>query len=581
MAYKNRKKNYPLYDNVTFVDIREMVENCKRSFASKIAFTWKTGPKDEKQYHMTFAECADYVRALSTELISRGFRGKRVAIVSRPSHEWVLAFYSLMCISAVAVPIDAELSPDEIASQLERAECEALFFSASTVSKICEVQKNNKNIKLYIKMGHIPSAEAIPEGAISIGALRADGAEKVVYKDRSYFETEIDPEALAGIFFTSGTTGKGKGVMLSQKNLCSNVVNGIRLFKLTEKTMSVLPLHHTFGLTANILGNYCQGIEICFSLGNRYVVQEIKEFRPKHLMLVPLFVETFYHKIMSGAEKSGKAEMLLKLIKRSNSMRKAGIDIRRTLFKSVIDKFGGDLELIICGGAPLSQMIIDFFDGIGITIINGYGITECSPFISGNRNEYRKAGSVGMVMPGGEAKIVDADNNGEGEIAFRGPNVMLGYYQNEEATREVIDEDGFFHTGDIGKVEREDGIDWIFITGRKKNLIILANGKNVYPEEIESDIFEVYGVSEVVVYAGKRSKSNEEDIIVAEIFPDFEALEERGVTDVQKYFEGEVRRINEKNVSFKKVNLIRIRNTEFPKNTSKKIIRYAIDKNID
>jgi len=581
MAYKNRKKNYPLYDTVVFSDIREMVENCARDFSAKCALTWKISPKDEKIYRMSFAECEEYVRALSTELIARGYRGKRIAIVSKSSHEWVLAFFALMSISAVAVPIDAELAGDEITAMLEKAECDAVFFSAAVADKIIEAQKNDSKLGLFVRIGRPVKGVTLPERTVSINALRADGEERVRYGDRSYFETEIDPEALAAIFFTSGTTGKGKGVMLSQKNLCSNVVNGSRLFKLTNRTMSVLPLHHTFGLTANILGNYAQGIQICFSNGNRYVVQEMREYKPRHMMLVPLYVETFYRKIMAGAEKSGKAEMLLKLIKRSNVMRKAGVDLRKTMFKSVIDNFGGELELIICGGAPLSQKIIDFFDGIGVTIINGYGITECSPFISGNRNEYRKGGSVGMVMPGGAAKIVDPDKNGEGEIAFKGPNVMLGYYKDDASTAEAIDEEGYFHTGDIGRVENDDGTDWIFITGRKKNLIILSNGKNVYPEEIESDISEVFGVSEVVVYAGKRKNSPDEDVIVAEIYPDAEALSEGGIEDPQKYFETEVRRINEKNVSFKKVNVIRIRNTEFPKNTSRKIIRYAIDKNLN
>ncbi len=581
MAYKNRKKNYPLYNTVYFEDVREMMENCNRDFGPRIALTWKINPKDTRTFNMTFSECHKYVRALATELAARGFRGKRVAVISRGSAEWTLSFFALMCIGAVAVPIDAELSADEIKGLLETSESEAVFFSSPVSEKISSISRELEKITLYVKMGYFPAGVKTPEGAVSLASLRADGEDRVTYGDRSYYEGKIDREKLAAIFFTSGTTGKGKGVMLSQKNICSNVINGSRLFKLTDRTMSVLPLHHTYGLTANIVGNFGQGIRICFSLGNRYVAQEINEYKPRHMMLVPLYVETFYHKIINAAEKSGKLDALMKLIKTSNAMRRAGVDMRKTLFKTITEKFGGELELIITGGAPMSQKIIDFFDSIGITIINGYGITECSPFISGNRNEYRIPGSVGMVMPGGEARIVDPDENGEGEIAFRGPNVMLGYFKNDAATAEAIDKDGFFHTGDIGRILNDGSADWLFITGRSKNLIILSNGKNVYPEEIEADIAEVYGVSEVVVYAGKRRRSPEDDIIVAEIYPDREALGERGVTDLQSYFEKEVRRINAKNVSFKKVNLIRIRNTEFPKNTSRKIIRYAIDKNID
>ncbi len=581
MPYKNRKKSYPLYDTVSFKDIREMVEMCRRDYPDNDALTWKINPKDDRLYSMDYYECSEYIRALSTELISRGYSGKRIAIISKSSHEWVLAFLSLMCISAVALPIDAELSAEEISDMLKKSKCDGVFFSSLVSEKMCFVKKKVRSIKLFVKMGYFPKSVSIPEGAVSIGSLRSDGADKFMYGDRSYFETAIDPEALSAIFFTSGTTGKGKGVMLSQKNICSDIINGIRLFKLTDRTMSVLPLHHTFGLTANILGNYAQGVEICFSAGNRYITKEINDFKPKHMLLVPLYVETFYRKIIAGAEKDGKDKMLFSLIKRSDALRRRGIDLRKVFFKTILEKFGGELELIICGGAPLSQKIIDFFDSVGITILNGYGITECSPVISGNRNEQRIPGSVGMVIPGGEVKIVDRDKNGEGEIAFRGPNVMIGYYKDEAATADVIDEDGFFHTGDIGRIEKYDGVNWIFITGRKKNLIILSNGKNVYPEEIESDISEVYGVNEVVVYAGKRKSSPGEDVIVAEIFPDTESLSERGIDDVQKYFENEVRKINEKNVSFKKVNVIRIRSTEFPKNTSRKIIRYAIDKELN
>ena len=312
-------------------------------------------------------------------------------------------------------------------------------------------------------------------------------------------------------------------------------------------------------------------------------MKELEEFKPTHLILVPLFVETFYKRILASAEKSGKLGMLKTLMKVSNGLRKIGIDLRSVLFKSVTKNFGGELSMIICGGAALNPDIIDFFENMGIVILNGYGITECAPLISCNRNEYRKAGSVGMPIIGGHVKIIGADEEtGEGEIAYKGPNVMIGYYNNPEATAEVFDDEGYFRTGDLGRVEvDEDGNQWVFITGRKKNLIIFSNGKNVYPEEIETDIQGVYGVGEVVVYAGESKSNPELEVIVAEIYPDAEALERRGITDAQAYFDEAIKEINKKNVSYKKVGVVKIRTEEFPKNTSRKITRFAIDKTID
>jgi long-chain acyl-CoA synthetase len=293
---------------------------------------------------------------------------------------------------------------------------------------------------------------------------------------------------------------------------------------------------------------------------------------------VPLFVETLYKKMWQAAEKSGRAQTLRRMIKFSDFLRKLGIDLRRKLFKTVLDAYGGKLEMIICGGAYLNQEIIDTFKSIGITILNGYGITECSPLISCNRNKFQKKGSVGVPILGSEIKIKDPDENGEGEICVKGPHVMLGYYKDPEATEAAFDDDGYFKTGDYGRLD-EDG--WLYITGRLKNIIVLSNGKNVYPEEIEAEISRVFGVSECVVYAGESKSQGGKEVIVAEIFPDFEALKEKGIHDAQEYFEEEIKKINSRMVSYKAVKKVKIREEEFLKNTSKKIMRFAIDKSIE
>ena len=266
------------------------------------------------------------------------------------------------------------------------------------------------------------------------------------------------------------------------------------------------------------------------------------------------------------------------MMKVSDFLRKFGIDVRRKLFASVLSAFGGKLEMVICGGAKLDEEIIRTFDSIGITVLNGYGITECAPLISANRNKYRKPGSVGTPILACRVKIDNPDENGEGEICVKGPNVMLGYYNNPEATAEVFDKDGFFHTGDYGKLDEEG---WIYITGRKKNLIILSNGKNVYPEEIEADLQKVEGVCEVVVYAGESRVQKDKITIVAEIFPDAELLADKGISNIQEYFETQVKELNAKMPPYKAVKRVKLRDVEFQKNTSRKITRFSIDKTID
>ena len=577
MAFKNRKKNYPLYETTMFDNLRTMTENVANRFPDKYAITYKTKPTSKEVLHYTYEEGRVFIRSIATEFISMGMRDNNVALIGEASPEWVFSYFALMSIGAVTVPIDKELPIDDMASILNTAACPFVVYSSAIAEKIKAVKELVPSLNTFVEMG-----SGCEEFATNLDTVRELGAKKYADGDNSYYDYEIDPKRLASIVFTSGTTGKGKGVMLTTENICMDMQQGMYNFNITERTMCVLPPHHTFGSTVNFVGHYAQGCEIYISSGLKYIMNELKTFKPTHLILVPLFVETFYKRIMSAAEKSGKLDTLKKGIKISNFLLKLGIDIRKKLFgESVLSNFGGELEMIICGGAALNQDIIDFFESIGITILNGYGITECAPLISCNRNEYRKMGSVGLPIVGGHVKILNPDENGEGEICYKGPNVMMGYYNDEEATRAVFTEDGYFRTGDYGKVEMEGDDQWIYITGRLKNLIIFSNGKNVYPEEIETDIQGVYGVNEVVVYAGESKSDPKKEVIVAEIYPDFEALERHEITDAQKYFDDAIIAINEKNVSYKKVGKVKIRHEEFPKNTSRKITRFKIDKSID
>ena len=566
-------KNYPLYETTVFENFRVLTENAADKTPDVAACVYRKHPDDAEPITVTYEQMRCDIRHMGTEELAMGLRDAHVALIGESSYFWVCSYFSLMSVSAITIPLDKEMPLVDMAATLIRAETTALFCSPAIEEKVAQLLPLVPSIKTVVYM----TDETI-EGKTTLADLIAAGKEKYEAGDNSFYENEIDPDALASIVFTSGTTGKGKGVMLSQKNICSDMTQGMYNFAITQKTMMVLPPHHTYGSTVNFVGHFAQGATVYMSAGIKYILKELNDFKPTHLILVPLFVETFYKRMWATAERQGKADLLRKMMKVSNGMRKIGIDMRRKLFKSVLSAFGGELQMIICGGASLNQDIINTFDAIGVTILNGYGITECAPLVSCNRNKLQKQNSVGTPIIGEQIKIADPDENGEGEICVKGPNVMMGYYKDPEATAEVFDEEGFFKTGDYGYVDDEG---WIYITGRMKNLIIFSNGKNVYPEEIEMEISRVRGVNEVVVYAGESKKHPEKEVIVAEIYPDKDMLAADGVTDLKKYFNDQMKVVNSRMVGYKAVGMVKIRNEEFIKNTSRKITRFNIDKNID
>lgn len=576
-------KNYPIYKTTFIDDMRSLVEEAAQNFPDSIAISYKENYWDKDVRKITFSQWRDDVRNLGTALIKEGLREKNIAIVGENSYGWCCSFFGVMAIGAVTVPVDKELPIEDIDGIITTTSCKAVIFGKASEAKVKEMLSKGglSTVKYLISVApeaSIDASELGDRGLTTISQLQERGDGLYKSGDTSYYDYKIDVNRLASIVFTSGTTGKGKGVMLSQANIGLDMTLGMYNFDITRKTLHVLPPHHTFGSTVNYVGHLSQGCEVYISSGIKHVSDEIKEQQPTHLILVPAFLEVMNRKIWTTARKSGKEGLLKVMMKVSDCLRKIGIDVRRKLFSSVLSAFGGKLELIICGGAKLDEDIIKTFDSIGITVLNGYGITECSPLISANRNEYRKPGSVGTPILACRVKIDDPDENGEGEICVKGPNVMLGYYNNPEATAEVFDKEGFFHTGDYGKLDEEG---WIYITGRKKNLIILSNGKNVYPEEIEAELQKIEGVAEVVVYAGESRVQKDKITIVAEIFPDSDLLADSGVADLQNYFEGKVKELNARMPSYKAVKRVKIRDVEFQKNTSRKITRFNIDKTID
>ena len=563
--------------------MRSLVEEAAQNFPESIAISYKNKPSDKEVQKVTFAQWRKDVRNLGTALIASGLREENIAIVGENSYGWCCSFFAVMGIGSVTVPVDKELPIKDIEGIIAATSCKAVIYGRTAEEKVKEILQEGGLRSAEYLISIEPSSsidEALASGKIltSVSALEERGDELYKNGDNSYYDYKIDVNKLASIVFTSGTTGKGKGVMLSQANICLDMTLGMYNFDITRKTLHVLPPHHTFGSTVNYVGHLSQGCEVYISSGLKHVSDEIREQQPTHLILVPAFLEVMNRKIWTTARKTGKEGLLKTMMKVSDCLRKVGIDLRKKLFSSVLSAFGGKLELVICGGAKLDEEIIKTFDSLGITILNGYGITECAPLISANRNKYRKPGSVGTPILACRVKIDNPYENGEGEICVKGPNVMLGYYNNPEATAEVFDKDGFFHTGDYGRLDEEG---WIYITGRKKNLIILSNGKNVYPEEIEADLQKVEGVTEVVVYAGESRVQKDKITIVAEIFPDADLLADKGITDMQSYFEDQVKLLNSKMAPYKAVKRVKLRNEEFQKNTSRKITRFSIDKTID
>ncbi len=557
-----------------FESMRDLIEEAAKLYDGKIAYSYRLNPRDKEAVKISFTQLRDDVRALATEFIARGYDSKNCALVAKLSYSWVCSYFALLIAGATLVPLDKDWHGTDLADTVKKAEASYLIIDNDLSDKAEEILKVNENIAAPIYTGASENGESIP-------SLMELGRAKFNENSSLYFDKEIDVLRMSLLVFTSGTTGKGKGVMLNQRAILSDMADSIQYIDFSDKTVGVLPPHHTFGSSVMLTGHASIGSEIYISGGLKYITNELKAEKPGHLVLVPLYLETFYRKILANVKSQGKEKLVMRMMKISNFLRKISfglIDLRKTLFGKIREAFGGELKTVISGGAPLNQEIVDFFDGIGITILNGYGITECAPIIAVNHSKKNRPGSVGPVLSIDELKLDNPNEDGEGEILVRGSNVMLGYYKDEDATANALDSEGFFHTGDIGKVGRDGEL---YITGRIKNLIILSNGKNVYPEEIENEFTSVPGLLEIIVYEGKSKRGMAYNAVVAEIYPDADYIEKNGIEDVKAYFQPYVDAYNRTAVPYKKIGILKIRNEEFPKNTLRKILRFKLDTTID
>ena len=553
-----------------FENVRHLIEWAGDEYAENTVYSFRPTPRADV-VKKSFTEFRDDVRALASELLSMGCAGRHCVVIGKLSYEWAQLYYAMLSIGSVLIPLDRDWQPEDLAATVERAEADFLFCDADLKEKAAVIEGKVSFATPTVYLGG-------KEDDLSVASLTEKGRAKFAADPNAYFNAPIDPHVMALLVFTSGTTGKGKGVMLSQNAILSDLSSVIPYMDFGKKTVGVLPPHHTFGSSVMLIGHMMIGSEIYISGGLRYVAKELKEQEPEHLVIVPLYLETFYRRIMANLKEKKKEKLVARMIKVSNGMLKVGIDVRAKLFGEIRAAFGGKVKMIISGGAPINPEILNFFEAIGISTLNGYGITECAPIIAVNRSKNPVRGSVGHVLDIDTVKIDHPNEDGEGEIWVTGPNVMLGYFKDEAATKDAIDEEGYFKTGDYGKLDKNNVL---YITGRKKNLIILSNGKNVYPEEIENELVATPGVIDIIVYEGQSKRGMEHNAIVAEVYPDNEYIQKNNITDIKAHLQKYVDDYNRTAVPYKKIGVLKVRDTEFPKNTLRKIMRFKLDMSID
>lgn len=557
------------FEATEFKNIKEIIYHSADIYADNTAFILKHKKDKTVEYeNISYKRLLNEINYLGTKFFDLGFKNKRIAIVGRNSYAWTITHLANLLGGILSIPLDKELQVDELESCLERSKADVVVFDEKYIDNIEEIKKrNNTNLQEYICMSKL-------ENYIDIPSLIQEGKELVDAGNKEYINQEIDSYKMNILLFTSGTTSKSKAVMLSQNNIASNVyamqlVEG--LFP-TDVNLAFLPCHHIFGSTELIVMLAC-GVQTAFPDGLRYVAQNLKEYKVSVFVGVPLLVEAIYKKIEQGIEKQEKTKIVSIAKKISNVLLKFHIDIRKKLFKSIIDELGGHLRFIISGGAPLDKKVAKGFNELGLQVVQGYGLTETSPVIAAENSMKIKYGSIGFPMDNVELEFVNKDEDGIGEIRVKGPNVMLGYYENPEATNEVL-KDGWFYTGDLGYMDKEG---YLFITGRKKDMIVLKNGKKVFPEEIELLINRLDEVEESMIFGIPDNKDKNDIKLSVKIVYNKDVVSEKYPNATQEELEkviwDKIKEINKTFPPYKYIKNMILTDKELIKTTTKKIKR--------
>lgn len=565
-------QNTPFYNIRPVKDFRDLLAQSAELFADRPAFKLKN--EAGEYYDVSYPAFQADVYALGTMLIELGLHGKKIAVIGHNCYEWCVSYLAVTCGTGVVVPIDKELPACDIENILRVSGSSAILFDDKAAQKVLE---NRASLPDDFQMISFEKGDEA-QGILSLHELMERGRALREQGDARFQESPIDAEGLGSLLFTSGTTGMAKGVMLSQRNICEDIMSlsGVVEIRSTDQLLSILPLHHTYECSLGFIMILYSGACIAFCEGLRYIVRNMQDIEPTIFITVPLMLEKMHDRILKTAAKKKGGKLMLGIGKAlSNATSALGMDINDKIFGEIQRNFGGRLRLIITGAAAISPEVVKDFKTFGIPVYLGYGLTECAPLVIGNNDRIELPDSVGVPLPGVEAKLINTDASGVGEICVRGPMVMLGYYEDPEATAEVLDEDGFFHTGDLGTVD-ENGC--YRITGRIKNVIVTKNGKNIYPEEVEYYLNKNPFVAESIVVG---EDADDETMVTAKVFPNVEAIREKlkqnSVTkeDVFKALNSAVKEVNKKLPSYKSIKKLVIRESEFVKTTTQKIKRFA------
>jgi len=553
-------KQFEAYPVAEYQDFRELLEGCGEAYQGRPIFREMADSKIKDISCGAFTCLVDRLGAAFLELDLLG--SGRIAVIGETSVKWIAAYFAAVCGGAVIVPVDKELPVDEMAYILNDSEVRAIVYSPTMRDEMEQLEKLVPGIRYFIAM------EGQEESANwrSFDLLVNDVSEK---KIAEYKAIPQDRDAVSTLLYTSGTTGKSKGVMLCQRNILSVTAGGLMLLDIGDTCLSVLPIHHSLEFSHGIVMMIQNGTTISIGRGIRHFMDDIRLFQPNAVFLVPAFVERMEFLVWKDAGQRGGKEALESLMEKSAAQLENGIDRRKEYFREINELFGGNLALLLCGGAHLPAEKMKRFRDWGIPLVTGYGLTECSPLVAVNGNRYYKDGSVGLPIPCNEVEIREIDENGEGEIWVRGENVMLGYYRNEAATDAAV-VDGWFDTGDLGHVDEEG---YLFITGRKKNLIVLSNGKNIYPEEVEEYFKGILYLKEIIVYAPESGEKK--DMLCAEVYVDEAFRAEQGDDDATARLKADMAEINKGLPAYKQVHHVILRDTMFEKTTKNSIKRFS------
>ena len=554
-----------------FTDLKDMLNQTGEVYGDRPAYIFKTEEKGKFRI-ITHKEFRENINALGTTLIQMGLKDKRIAVISENRYEWELSYLAVVAGVGVIVPLDKALPDNELESLILRSQVEAIIYSSKYDAIMNTLrEKKNTNLKYFISM----DLEENTQGIYAEKALVEKGKKLLADGNKTYIDAKIDAEKMGIMLFTSGTTAMSKAVMLSHKNLVTNVMDIIQRFDLTDEDrfLSFLPFHHVFECTVGFLYPISIGGSIAFCEGVKHMAENIKEFEITAMISVPAVVDIIYRKVMKTIEKKGKLANLEKGKKVSQFLLKMKIDLRKQLFKEVHESLGPKLKLVVTGGAALDPETEKGFNDLGFDVEQGYGLTETAPVIAAETPKCRRLGSIGKKFPSVEVKIDDPDEEGIGELMAKGPSIMLGYYENEEATKSALESDGWFHTGDLARIDK-DG--FIYISGRKKSVIVLNNGKNVFPEEIETLLNKVEGIKETFVF---EKKEDDGDVkVCVEIVYDKELIKElyhlEGEEKIKEFLWDKVKEVNKLMPKYKYVREMFITEEPLIKTTTLKIKRH-------